>query len=210
MTQHELTPSVRVVHQYNVDTLGAPFKVTLTDSATVEIDNATGEEIVTIPDVVGLICAVVRCRALHPRKFSGDEIKFIRKSLGVKAKSVAEFLDMTPEHYSRCEAGARTMSVLSEKHLRLFAFFATFYEDPEEVLSRVDEVTEIELKECKAEPVMEKFVRLFFSMKIQTVFDADKELHFNLKRRARDHKVYLPSSSVIDDCEWSPETPLAA
>ncbi|WP_430911118.1 hypothetical protein [Methylobacterium sp. sgz302541] len=210
MTQHELATSVRVVPQYNVDTLGAPFKVTLASSAIVENDPVTGEEIVTIPDVVGLICAVVRCRVLHPRKFNGEEIRFIRNSLGVKARSLAEFLDMTPEHFSRCEAGARTMSVLSEKHLRLFAFFATFHRDPQEVLSRVEEVAELELKEHKAQPVMEKFVHLFFSMKIQTMFDPKDEIHFNLVRRARDLNVYMPSRATSDDCEWSPETPLAA
>ncbi|WP_238310206.1 hypothetical protein [Methylobacterium organophilum] len=210
MTQHEQTPGVRVVPQYNVDTLGAPFKVTLANSATVKIDRETGEEIVTIPDVVGLISAVVRCRALHPRKLGGEEIKFIRKSLGVKAKSIADFLDMTPEHLSRCEAGARVMSALSEKHLRLFAFFATFIDDPEEVLSKFDDISDLEMKEAKPEPVMERFVRLFFSMKIQTVFDPTDELHFNLTRRAKDHKIYLPSSAISDDCEWSPDTPLAA
>src|SRR6266851_2551895 len=97
--------SVRVVPQYEIDTLGAPFKVTLWGCVTLGIDPATAEEKINVPDVVGLINAVVRARVNHPRKLNGEELKFIRHALGVKAKVLAHFLDMSPEHLSRCEAG---------------------------------------------------------------------------------------------------------
>ena len=72
MTQHEQWDGVRVVHEYNMDTLGAPFRITLLDSVTVRIDPETGEEDISVPDPVGLINAVVRSRVTHPQKLSGQ------------------------------------------------------------------------------------------------------------------------------------------
>jgi hypothetical protein len=54
MMQHERM-GARVVQQYEVDTLGAPFKVRLWDCVSLGVDPKTGEEKVHIPDLVGLI-----------------------------------------------------------------------------------------------------------------------------------------------------------
>lgn len=47
---------------------------------------------------------------------SGDVLRFIRKAVGLRAKDVAEVLDMSPEHISRLENGgavpARTMALV--------------------------------------------------------------------------------------------------
>src|ERR1700734_4206583 len=115
MKQHERGVRDRVVHEYDADTLGAPFRITLVDSVTFEIDKETGEELVRIPDPMGLINAVVRKRVCDERKLNGDEIKFVRRALGVKSVVLARFLGMTPEHLSRCEASTKTMSEASEK-----------------------------------------------------------------------------------------------
>src|SRR5262245_46268069 len=135
MKQHERAVNDRVVPQYEIDTLGAPFKVTLLDCVTLSVDASTGEEKINVPDVVGLIGAVVRIRVSHPRKLNGEELRFVRNALGVKANLLADFLDMTPEHLSRCESGAKVMSTISEKVFRLFAFLATFFREPEELLT---------------------------------------------------------------------------
>src|SRR6266446_724740 len=105
MRQHERYVNPRTVAKYELDTLGAPFKVTLLDSVTLGVNPTTGKEMVNVPDLVGLLNAVVRRRVTHPRKLNGDELKFIRNALGVKAILLARFLEMSPEHLSRCEAG---------------------------------------------------------------------------------------------------------
>jgi hypothetical protein len=182
MTQHERFINARCVPQYEVDTLGAPFKVTLFHSVTLGIDPTTGEEKVNIPDVVGLINCVVRARVSHPRKLNGDELKFVRSALGVKANALAAFLEMSPEHLSRCEAGAKIMSTISERFFRLFAFLATFFPDPEELLIKTLDGSEIERKAKKPNEMGKKFAQQFISMKIQSVYDSDEELNFEFWR----------------------------
>lgn len=182
MTQHDRYANARVVPQYEIDTLGAPFRVTLYDCVTLGIDPSTGEEKVNVPDIVGLINAVVRIRVSHPRKLNGQELKFVRNALGLRANLLADFLEMSPEHLSRCEAGAKVMSAISERFFRLFAFLCTFFSDPEELLIRTMDGTEIEQKATKPNEMGKKFAEQFLSMKIQSAYDADEELHFEFTR----------------------------
>ncbi len=207
MKQHDRA-SARVVPQYEIDTLGTPFKVTLWDCVTLGIDPATGEEKINVPDVVGLINAVVRTRVIHPRKLNGDEFRFVRNALGVKSNVLAKFLDMSPEHLSRCEAGAKVMSTISEKFFRLFAFLATFFPDPEELLIEALDGSAIERKAKKPNEMSKKFTEQFLSMKIQPAFDVNEELHFEFTRESVDsEEVDGPSED-----EWKNETkvPFAA
>lgn len=182
MTQHEPAPKVRVAPKYVLKTLGAPFKVTLLNSVSLSTDPSTGEEIVTIPDLVGLISEVVRTRVRHTRKLSGPEIKFIRNALGVRARLLAEFLEMTPEHLSRCEAGAKVMSGGCEKIFRMFAFIASEFKNPEDLLVK-SSVEDAAKKEGANEPAVKKFVEAFLKIKIQPVFDSKADLHFTFVRK---------------------------
>lgn len=112
-----------VVPEYAADDLGVPFKVVLVDSVKQLIDADTGEvKQVIIPNLRGLIECVAITRILQPRKLSGDEIKFIRKAFKFPAKRIAEMIDVSPEHLSRCEAGERTLSAGAEKCLRASMF----------------------------------------------------------------------------------------
>ena len=205
MTQHELgAASVRVVHEYNMDTLGAPFQITLIDSVRVELDPVTGEEEISVPDVVGLINAVVRSRAEHPRKLNGKEIAFVRKALNVQAKLLASFLGMSPEHLSRCESGTKVMSVASEKLLRLFAFLGTFTENPAEMFHKICNPSKLRQaidrspsQSPKTEKLLDGFLRVFLEMKIKSMFDPDEHLHFSFVRRSRE-----ADCDPDDDGEW--------
>jgi DNA-binding transcriptional regulator YiaG len=204
--QHEPIPRGRVVTSYDVDTLGAPFRVTVRDSVTVIQDPDTGEERVQIPDLVGLISAVVRTRVLHPRKLRFDEIKFIRKALGVRAKSLATFLDVTPEHLSRCESGAKVMSSQDERIFRLFAFVATTYKDPQELLERMGDEVEPERKQELREAEIPNFIRRFLRLKIQTLHNAEDELQFEFTRCQSDSST---RKGLDDEC-WITEPTMAA
>ena len=211
MTQHEQTANVRVVHEYNMDTLGAPFRITLIDSVSVGVDPCTGEETISVPDPVGLINAVVRSRVEHPRKLNGKEIAFVRKALGVRGKLLADFLGISAEHLSRCETGVKVMSAPSEKLLRLFAFLGTFSKDPTELLNKCSDLSVLQaaIKKAKSKDIqklLDGFLRVFLEMKIQAFFDPSEKLHFRFVRRSSDDNC----CGSEDDGEWDDELAVAA
>ncbi len=119
MTRHERFDGAYIEPRYEVDTLGAPFKVVVLDCVSKKTDQETGKVLTTIPDLVGLIKAVVRSRVTHPRKLNGQELKFIRNALGIKANVVAAFFDMSPEHLSRC--GVRREGLLRNQRTTISA-----------------------------------------------------------------------------------------
>jgi transcriptional regulator with XRE-family HTH domain len=114
--------SSRLVPEFVDDLMGAPFQVVLERSVMEEYCEKCGHIYgVTIPDLKGLLAAIAMTRALDPLKLSGDEIKFLRKAIRWKAKELAEFLEISPEHLSRCEAGTHPLSNGLEKYLRHYA-----------------------------------------------------------------------------------------
>ena len=121
------TVESRLVHEYNADLLGAPFKIVLVDSVTEEYCSATGEKLKTvIPDMSGLLRKAAFYRAIMPRKLVGEEIKFLRNAISYKAKQMADALEMTPEHYSRVENGSKRLMPDTEKLLRVIAITKMF------------------------------------------------------------------------------------
>jgi len=103
--------------------MGAPFEVVIERAVTKTQCALCGCELgTTIPDMKGLLAAVAMTRALDPFRLSGDEIRFLRKAVGWKGKDLAKILEISPEHLSRCEKGARDfLSAGLEKYLRHFA-----------------------------------------------------------------------------------------
>ena len=204
MAQHKR----RVVERYEIDTLGAPFKVTLLNCVTLTVDPQTGDEKINVPDVAGLIGTVVRARVSHPRKLNGKEIRFVRNALGLKAGQLAKFLGMGPEHFSRCEAGKKVMAEVSEKMFRLFAYLATHFPDPQELLTQIsDGQANIDkgLEATAKKPIetAKKFMEQFLMIKIQSVFDP-VELNFEL-RRIETSDSNAPPIDEENEEEWEIE-----
>ncbi|HXL12608.1 MAG TPA: hypothetical protein VN941_01425 [Bradyrhizobium sp.] len=212
MTRHErFADKVRVEPRYEVDTLGAPFKVFVLDCVTKKVDPATRKVLTKIPDLIGLIKAVVRSRVTHPRKLNGHEIKFIRNALGIKAIVIADFFEMSAEHLSRCESGAKVMSSLIEKSFRLMMFVASFHPNPEELLiealqgQQIGETIEKNFK--KPDEVSKKFLEQFLTMKIESVYDASEELCFEFTREPFDpNDSNRPEEN--NEIEWEPKPKL--
>jgi DNA-binding transcriptional regulator YiaG len=207
MTQHDVSADVNVVPAYEVDTIGAPFRVTLKDSVVIRKDPDRGKEIVCIPDPIGMVHTVARSRAVHPRKLSGPDIVFLRKALGLRGKQLASYLDISPEHYSRCEAGTKVFSSATERLFRLFVFVASFYEAPEQLLAKM-EAPDIAIEPVRKPNVNEaneslgnQFLKYFMTMKIQSVFSTN-ELHFELTRKCVHHTHVRPCSDKIEDGKW--------
>src|SRR4051812_29581776 len=77
------------VSEYRPD-LGAPFEVILCDAVKQKVCKETGVILSTkIPNLRGLLMEVAVARSIHPRKFSADEIKFVRKAIGLKANELS-------------------------------------------------------------------------------------------------------------------------
>src|SRR4051794_6434984 len=117
MMQHDPTDGPVADHDYG-RVIGAPFVVYLKNGVTTERNPITGKTVISITDPAGLMAAIVRSRVLHPQKLTGPDLKFIRAALGLKAKTLAERLELTPEFYSRCEVGHKVMSGPTEKVYR--------------------------------------------------------------------------------------------
>ena len=205
MAQHER----RVVGRYEIDTLGAPFKVMLLDCVSLSVDPESGDEKINVPDVAGLIGAVVRARVAHPRKLNGKEIRFVRNALGLKANQLAKFLGMGAEHFSRCEAGTKVMAVVSERMFRLFAYLATYFPDPQEMLAQILDGQAslekgLEAKAKKPDEMAKKFVEQFLMLKIQSAFDPTV-LQFELRRIETNDDDDATDLPVEENEEWEIE-----
>ena len=110
------------LHEYRGDLLGAPFNVVVQDAVVEERCAGCGtKKGIMIPNLQGLVAAVAMTRALEPTHLTGGEIRFLRKSVGWKAKDLAKQLNVSPSHISRCETGKEPLGAIREKYLRLYA-----------------------------------------------------------------------------------------
>jgi len=174
----------RVVDQFDAVDLGAPFKVVLHKAVRVTLKYS-------IPDTDGLISQIAISRVLNKRKLSGKEIHFIRKAIKAKQKELAQRIEMSAEHLSRCESGAMVMSPTSEKLLRIYA------------LKTAWKLQKLEL--CEETRKLEQMLdRLFDMMKPVSVFDPDDvlELHFNRVPKTPSNGEDLPPN-IDGDGHWN-------
>jgi len=164
---------IKVVNEYLATDLGVPFEVVLLNSVKQLIDEETGEvQRVIIPNFRGLMKCIAITRILNARKLSGNEIKFVRKAFKLPAKHVAEMIDVTPEHLSRCESDQRLLSASAEKCFRVSVFLEQF-----KVLDKLDNLCEKneELLE-KVEKVREAMTKIGIiigEMKISSAFSLE-------------------------------------
>lgn len=163
----------QIVPEYHATELGAPFDVVLLGSVKQMVDDKTGEvEQVIIPNLRGLIKCIAITRILVPRKLSGTEIKFVRKAFKLSAKRVAEMVDISPEHLSRCEANERLLSPSAEKCLRVSVFLEQF-----RMLDNLDAIgegnQELLEKLQKVKEAIGKIGLIIGEMKIAPTFDPE-------------------------------------
>lgn len=206
ITQHDFDGGSPVAGHDYASALGAPFKVYLSSGVETVVDPKTGKSHTTVIDLPGLIAAVVRARVMHPRKLSGEDLKFIRSALCLKSKALAEIMDLSPEYYSRCESGIRTMSTTAEKVCRGYVYLMTYLRD-KNVRKALEEqaraLEEAEVKEVDAEEeksALAAFQKLFCEIKINPVCDAEEELAFWFSRRRKSE-----TSRRENDAKWRNE-----
>lgn len=197
--QHDLIGSP--VAQDYTSLLGTPFKVVLSGGVVVKFNSITRKETTEITDLPGLIAAIVKSRVLHPRKLSGDDLKYIRSALALKSSEVANALDLTPEHYSRCENGTKALSSSAEKFYRMFVFLEASSRDKDfHEMSKEEQIKDCDLE--KAKKAMEAFRKLFLEMKIQHIYPAEEKLALGFHRRDCQPEC---EDCKDDEIEWQEE-----
>lgn len=201
MMQHDFA-SGPVAQDYG-EILGAPFKVLLANGVVEKLDESSGRLVTSIIDLPGLIASVLQARVLHPRKLSGNDLKYIRSALKMRSLELAEALDITPEHYSRCESGTKTLSSSGEKFLRMYVFLRAICND-KRVMEQAAAHQASEFSEQDKEAAKEAlaaFNSLFLNMKIEHLFNAGDELVFSFSRGpCREHEEYDDCGK--DDGKW--------
>jgi len=189
-----------ILPEFTVDDLGTSFKVVLINSVTsFERDN---KKEIFIPDYQNLLKKIAVSRAAHPAKLKGGDIKFLRKNLGLRSKDLAEKLDISPEHLSRCEAGDKILSPNSEKVLRSLVIFEAVY-----VLQKALEDFEGNKAKIQAEvsKLLERLKVVMEGLKIQPVHSADKEVIFYFKRVPHSASQVANDDLHSDPPEWLDE-----
>jgi DNA-binding transcriptional regulator YiaG len=76
------------------------------------------DEVTGIPDMQGLVHATAVYRALNPVRLSGKEVRFMRRALDMTQAEFGKVMDLSAEHVSRWETGARGTGCASEKLMR--------------------------------------------------------------------------------------------
>mgnify|MGYP001796679033 CR=1 FL=1 len=140
--------------------LGSPFKVILQNGVHAQVCTECGAEQGHVLDRPReLIAATAILRAFEPSKLNGAEIKYLRKTLGLKAKELASEISVTPETLSRFENNKQPISESAEKLLRAAV-----------CLRHVDEAKGLNVN-----------IAGLTSMKIPSVWDSSKELVLDMR-----------------------------
>lgn len=185
---------------YEATALGAPFKVYLANGVEIKPDH-TGKLMTSITDLPGLIAAVVRSRVMHSRKLSGKELRFIRSALCLKSKDLAAALELTPEHYSRCETGLKAMSTMTEKGYRCYVYLMSLMRD-KDIQDAVRQQKGHSISPKEGKKVLAAFQKLFLEMKIRSVFPTGDDLAFTFWRQGCPENT---TCGADDDAEWKSE-----
>lgn len=143
--------------------LGTPFPVFIHDAVKEKTCSDCGTvlgHVVPMPDK--LIAVVAVLRAINPIKLNGAEIRFLRKSVGLKAKEMAARIEISAEQFSRFENGRKPISEIYEKLLR----------------------AEVCLHHIESLPRIDVDIRGLLAMKIVSVRDVDKPIILRLVQTA--------------------------
>lgn len=167
----------RLLPEYRDDLMGVPLL--LLDSAR-EIQQ-DGETAVTVPDPEGLEAAVAVARITMPPKLNGQEIRFLRRAIGQKANSLADFLDVAPETFSRWENGKDPISQNPERILRLRVFHCLKDKAPG-IAAKANDILDL-----KIVPFRDPSFRLVFE-RLNFVVDGRREIVWSLRTAEEDSK----------------------
>jgi putative zinc finger/helix-turn-helix YgiT family protein len=81
--------------------------------------NSCGEDAPEIPNIEELHLLIGKSIICSNEYLSAQEIKYLRKEIGLKSKEMATLLSVTPQEYSKWENSKDIISAGCDKHLRL-------------------------------------------------------------------------------------------
>ena len=114
-----------------------------------------GEEIVSIPMVPELNTVIGKGLIVQKAPLSGEEIRFLRKNLGLTSKKFAKYLDINKSTVSRWESGKQVPSSTHDRLIRIV--YAGIKGIDSKVLKKLIEVHFPEIdpkaKEKEAKPI---------------------------------------------------------
>lgn len=160
----------KLVDAFHAVDLGAPFKVVLTNCVMADYDSSGNMLNYTIPDFEGLVRSVVMARLVHDRKLNGEELKFLRKAVGIPQVELARVLDCNPEHLSKVENGRYPLTTMAERWARMFLF---------EKAAKLHKMEEGKLKD----KLHDLLAKMFEGLKPVAAFSVG-ELEFSFHREA--------------------------
>lgn len=111
--------NLTLLPEYQYDQFG--ISATLCYSVIQPTCNHCKHTVNIIPNEEGLDAALALVRVLSPIKLNGDELRFIRKVMGLQASVVAKQVEMSAENYSRLENGHNPINERTEKLFRFNA-----------------------------------------------------------------------------------------
>ena len=176
--------SLRRLETFNAATLlGSPFAVILHDAVDQKYC-AVCEEIIghVIPKPNELLAVTALFRACNPTKLSGSDVRFLRKSLHLKAKEFAEKIDVTPEYLSRIENDHQAIGLHYERLLRMQVC--------------------IELFDC-AHPSLHSQIKAVPRMDIKVMRTTFDPLVFNLSLELQAKSAEIPKIAEEDQKRYS-------
>jgi transcriptional regulator with XRE-family HTH domain len=144
MTATKTEERRRLIPRYLDEQMGLP--ILLIESAyEVETNGASG---IVVPDIPGLGAAIAVARVMNDFKLNGQEIRFLRRAIGIKGNKLASDLDVTPETVSRWENGKETITTNVERVLRLQIYKALRDKAPG-VTASMDIILEMKLRHLR-------------------------------------------------------------
>jgi len=128
---------VSSIENYKYLECGLPY-VTLCD-VTVRRCEKCGSVEVAISNIEGLHRSIALTLIQKPTRFTGEEIKFLRKSIGLSARLLADRMGIDPATLSRWENGHDEIGVPCDRLLRLLVANEKPVEHyPAETLSEIE------------------------------------------------------------------------
>jgi len=118
--------TAKILPEFSIaDLVGAPFPVILEDVVEEKACAKCGQvigHVIPQPDQMAAIVAILR--ACDPMKLNGKEIRFLRKTMSLKAKALAAKMALTADHLSRYENDKALISENYERLLRALVCLA--------------------------------------------------------------------------------------
>jgi DNA-binding transcriptional regulator YiaG len=106
---------------YDDNLTGLPYPVRLIDVAEEAFDASNESLGISVPDSEQLAAALALALCAQPHRLTGDEVRFIRRTMDMTGIELARALEMDNATLSRWEGGKQEVGGWAEKSLRMMA-----------------------------------------------------------------------------------------